>query len=67
MSKLWIAQLVCAVVTVFALLVIGMQIFGLGHIDPDVILPWAYTAGAGMVGMLISGFIRLCALSREKK
>ena len=67
MSKLWIAQLVCAVVAVFALLVIGMQIFGLGRIDPDVILPWAYTAGVGMVGMLISGFIRLCVLSREKK
>lgn len=67
MSKLWIAQLVCTVVTVFALLVIGMQIFGLGKIDPDVILPWAYTAEVGVVGMLICAFIRLCVKSREKK
>lgn len=67
MSKLWIAQLVCTVVAVFALLVIGVQLYGLGRIDPDVILPWAYTAGVGMVGMLICGVIRLCVLSREKK
>ena len=67
MSKLWIAQLVCGVVAVFALLVIGMHIYGLGHMDPDVILPWAYTAAVGMGGMLICGIIRLCVLLRAKK
>ena len=67
MSKLWIAQLVCGAVTVFAWLVIGMHLYGLGRIDPDVILPWAYTAEVGVVGMLICAFARLCVKSREKK
>ena len=57
----------CTVVTVFALLVIGMQIFGLGKIDPDMLLLWAYTAEVGLVGMLICGVIRLCIKLREKK
>ena len=65
MSKLIIAHIVFAFITVLALLVIGMQIFGLGRIDPDVILPWAYTAGVGDVGMLICLVIRLHRLEKK--
>lgn len=67
MSKWWIAQLICTAVAVFALLAIGMQLYGLNRIDPDAILPWAYTAAVGMGGMFVCGFIRLCVIFREKK
>ena len=67
MSKLWIAQIAMAVVTLFALLVIGMHLFGWGRVDPDVILPWAYTAAASQCGMLICLFLRLFLKRREER
>ena len=69
MSKLLIAQIICVIVAAFAMLVIGVQIFGWGHIRPEEILPWAYVALAGWVGMLVCLFIRLSVKFRriEKK
>lgn len=65
---LLIAQVVFALVLFVALLALGMQIFGTGHINADVILPWAYTAAAGWCGAWICLVIRLCtALGKRRK
>lgn len=67
MSKLIVAHIVFALITIIAWLVIGMQIFGLGRINPDVLLPWAYTAGVGNTGLLICSIIRLHRLEKRDK
>ena len=64
-TRLLIAQLAFGFVALFALLVIGVQIFGMGHINPDEILPWAYTAAVGLAGMLVCLFIRLGITLRQ--
>lgn len=65
MSKLLIAQIVFAVVALFAWLVIGMQIFGLGRIDPDAMLPWLYTAAVALGGMLVCAVARISIRFRK--
>ena len=65
MSKLLIAQIVFTVIQVFAWLVVGMQIFGLGHIDPDAMLPWVYTAAVGLGGALVCHLARVSIRFRK--
>ena len=59
MSKLFIAQVLFALILAVALLAMGMQIFGLNRIDPDILLPWAYTAAVGWFGSLACPILRL--------
>ena len=67
MSKLLIAQIALTVISVFSLLAIGVQIFGFGHINPAVLLPWAYVAVICQFGALMCLIIRVCEMIRERK
>lgn len=64
MSRWLIAQLVFVMVLVVALLELGVEIIGPGHMNPDVILPWAYVAAASWVGATICLIVRVCVKMR---
>lgn len=49
MSKLLIAQVAFMIVLAVGAFALGAEIFA-GHMDPDVILPWAYVAAFGWFG-----------------
>ena len=66
MSKLLIAQMGFALVLFVAVVAMGMEIFA-GHMNPDVILPWAYVAAVGWCGGLVCAILRLSILMRKKK
>ena len=65
MSKLLIAQIAFVVVLCIAVVALGMEIF-VGHMNPDVILPWTYVAAVGFAGGQICLVTRLYLLYREK-
>ena len=58
MKKLLIAQVTFAFVLTVALFALGAEIF-VGHMNPDVLLPWAYVAAVGWFGALVCAVIRL--------
>ena len=66
MSKLLIAQMGFALVLFVAVVAMGMEIFA-GHMNPDVILPWAYVAAAGWCGGLVCAILRLNIWLKKKK
>ena len=66
MSKLLIAQIVFVLILAVAVLALGNEIF-VGHMDPDVLLPWAYVAAVGWFGGWICLVLRLSIWFRNKK
>lgn len=65
MSKLFVAQLAFVFVLFIAVLALGAEIF-VGHMNPDVILPWAYVAAVGFAGGWICQVARLYLRYRDK-
>ena len=66
MSKLLIAQIAFVAILFVAVVAMGMEIFA-GHMNPDVILPWAYVAAVGWCGGLTCAILRLNTLLKRKR
>ena len=64
-SKLLIAQVVFVFVQVIAVIALGMEIFT-GHMNPDILLPWAYVVAVGFTGGWTCLVVRLYLRYREK-
>ena len=66
MSKLLMAQVAFALVLTVALFALGAEIF-VGHMNPDVILPWAYVAAVGWFGAWVCAILRLNIWFKNRK
>ena len=66
MSKLLIAQVAFMIVLAVGAFALGAEIFA-GHMDLDVILPWAYVAAFGWFGAGVCLILRLGLWFRNKK